>query len=252
MAKVVTLDESTQPLRTLSEAELQTYDEQGFVILDKVFPSQDITTLNDEIERLMPEHGDTMANRPGWIFQLGLRSELISNFARDERILSLIEDIVHPGIAIHSAKLVSKMPNTDIVCHWHQDEAFYTRPDDPKSFSQTRMSIWVPLQDANVANGCMWVVPGSHRWGLQDYEVMDYGACVRKLTPEEYANEHAIPVPLPAGSMLLFHGLLWHHSKGNSTDHVRQAFIVSYQEATSLADVGQRKLIRPAPASNGE
>ena len=247
MAKVVAVDESAPPLRTLSAAELQTYHEQGYIVLDNVFPPEDVTAINEELERLLPEYGDTEEHRPGWIFQLGLRSELISSFARDERILSLIEDIVQPGIAIHSAKLVSKVPHSDIVCHWHQDEAFYTRPNDPKSFSQTRMSIWVPLQDANEANGCMWIVPGSHRWGLQDYVVMDYGACVRRLSPEEYANEHAIPMPLPAGSMLLFHGLLWHHSKGNSTDHVRRAFIVSYQEATSEADVGQRKLIRPAP-----
>lgn len=247
MAKAIALNESTQTLRTLSAAELETYGEQGYVVLDDVFSPEDMAALNDEIERLLPEHGDTEAHRPGWIFQLGLRSELISTLARDERILSLIEDIVQPGIAIHSAKLVAKEPHSDIVCHWHQDEAFYTRPDDPKSFSKTRMSIWVPLQDANEANGCMWIVPGSQRWGLQDYEVMDYGACVRKLTPEEYANEHAIPMPLRAGSLLLFHGLLWHTSRGNSTDRVRRAFIVSYQEATSLADVGQRKLIRPAP-----
>ncbi len=247
MAKAIAPVQSAQPLRSLSAAELETYDERGFVIIDDAFPPEDVTAINDEIERMMPEHADTQEHRPGWIFQLGLRSELLGTFARDERILSLIEDIVQPGIAVHSAKLVSKVPHSDIVCHWHQDEAFYTRPDDPKSFSQTRMSIWMPLQDANEANGCMRVVPGSHRWGLQDYEVMDYGACVRKLTPEEYANEHAIPVPLPAGSVLLFHGLLWHHSKGNQTDRVRRAFIVSYQEATSLADVGQRKLIRPAP-----
>ncbi len=246
MAKTMTLTEHAQPLRTLSAAELETYEEQGFVTLEDVFPQADVRAINDEIERLMPEHGDRTANRPGWILQLGLRSELLSGLARDERILSLIEDIVHPGIAVHSAKLVAKVPHSDIVCHWHQDEAFYTKPDDPKTHSQTRMSIWVPLQDANEANGCMWVVPGSHRWGLQDFEIMDYGACIRKLTPEEYADEHAIPVPLPAGSMLLFHGMLWHHSKGNSTDHVRRAFIVSYQEATVLSDNAQWKLIRPA------
>ena len=182
MAKVVAADRSTQSLRTLSAAELQTYHEQGYVVLDNVFPPEDVTAINDEIERLLPEYGDTQEHRPGWIFQLGLRSEFISEFAREERILALIEDIVQPGIAIHSAKLVSKVPHSDIVCHWHQDEAFYTRPNDPKSFSQTRMSVWVPLQDANEANGCMWVVPGSHRWGLQDYVVMDYGACVRRLS----------------------------------------------------------------------
>ena len=100
MAKAIAVDESTLPLRTLSAAELQTYHEQGYVILDDVFPPEDVTAINEELERLLPEYGDTEEHRPGWIFQLGLRSELLGNFARDERILSLIEDIVRPGIAI--------------------------------------------------------------------------------------------------------------------------------------------------------
>ena len=64
MAKVVALAEQTQSLRALSAADRQTYDEQGFVIVDNVFPPEVVTALNDEIERLMPEHGDTTANRP--------------------------------------------------------------------------------------------------------------------------------------------------------------------------------------------
>ena len=150
MAKVVVLEEQTQSLRALSAAELQTYDEQGFVILDNVFSPADVTALNNEIKRLMPEHGDTTVSRPGWILQIGLRSDLISSFARDERILSLIEDIVRPGIAVHSAKLVTKVPHSDIICHWHQDEAFYTKPDDPKTHSKTRMF-------------CLGTAPGRHR-----------------------------------------------------------------------------------------
>ena len=55
-------------MRALSASELQTYDEQGFVILDNVFPPADVTALNNEIKRLMPEHGDKAAkpNRDGY------------------------------------------------------------------------------------------------------------------------------------------------------------------------------------------
>ena len=53
------------------------------------------------------------------------KSELARRFAQDERLLSLVQDLVRPGLAIHSTKLVPKAPHSDDVCHWHQDEAYY-------------------------------------------------------------------------------------------------------------------------------
>ncbi|MDP6037406.1 MAG: phytanoyl-CoA dioxygenase family protein, partial [Candidatus Latescibacteria bacterium] len=59
--------------------------------------------------------------------------------------------------------------------------------------------------------------------------------------------DDAILCPVKAGDMLLFHACLWHHSKGNQTDRVRRAFIVSYQEATVPRGNGkQYKILRQA------
>jgi len=238
--------------RRLSAAELDAYRSDGFVVVPRVFPADELERIDQEIDRLLPEYGDRTGYRQGWILGFGVRSDVTRAVAEDERILSLIEDIVHPGIAIHSAKLVAKLPHSDDVCHWHQDEAFYLKPDDPLTHSQTRMSVWVPLQDAHQRNGCLWVVPGSHTWGLEPFVTVDYGTCRRKLTKEEYANQHAIPVPVSAGSVVLFSAWTWHHSKNNQTDHVRRAFIVSYQEATvgrGAANGLDWRILRAAPAA---
>jgi ectoine hydroxylase-related dioxygenase (phytanoyl-CoA dioxygenase family) len=123
------------------------------------------------------------------------------------------------------------------------------KPDDPSTFSQTRMSVWVPLQEATVDNGCLWVVPGSHRWGLEEFTVVDYGTCLRKLNREDYAREHGIPVSVNAGDVVLFNAYTWHSSQGNVTGRVRRAFIVSYQEATVPGGLGEQwKILRAAPA----
>lgn len=231
----------------LSEAQRRTYDEDGFVIVPDVFSTGDLQALDGEVDRLLPDHEDRAGHRPGWILGVGTCSDLAKAVAKDERILALIEDIVQPGIAIHSAKLVAKVPGSDIECHWHQDEAFYRRPADASTHSRTRMSVWVPLQDADERNGCLWVVPGSHRWGLQPFVQVEYGQCRRKLTKEEYANEHAVPVSVSAGSVVLFSAWTWHHSKTNHTDRVRRAFIVSYQEATiGQGAAAEWRILRPA------
>ncbi|MGH2352393.1 MAG: phytanoyl-CoA dioxygenase family protein [Chloroflexota bacterium] len=235
--------------RGLSPEQRRVYDEQGFVVVPDVFPPEELAAIDREIDRLLAEPGnDAGGIHPTWIFQVARKSEMARTFAEDERLLALVEDVVMPGIAIHSTKLVPKPPHSDDVCHWHQDEAFYLKPEDPDTFSRTRMSVWVPLQDADERNGCVWVVPGSHRWGIDPYHMADTGQCRKVIDREAYANEHAIPMRMPAGGVMLFSAWLWHHSKGNQTDRVRRAFIVSYQEATVRRGAGEQwKILRPAP-----
>jgi ectoine hydroxylase-related dioxygenase (phytanoyl-CoA dioxygenase family) len=219
------------------------------VIVPEVLPASELAAIDAEVDRLLarPDVGGKLQNHPGWLLQLGLHSDLMRRFVQDERVLDLVGDIVQPGIAIYSAKLATKLPHNPEVCHWHQDDAYYVKQSD----SQTRMSVWIPLQDAHQRNGCLWVLPGSHHWGLQPHMRYDYGQCRTAMRYEDVDLSLAIPVEVPAGTAVLFSALLWHYSKGNETDHVRRAFIVSYQEATVPRGNGaQWKILRPAPAAS--
>ncbi len=244
--------------RRLSAAERHTYEELGYVVVPDVIPADELEAVDDEIDRLLErllaerrERGEARGvahhDGSGSLLQLGLRSEVCQRFAEDGRVLDLIEDIVKPGIAIYSVKLIAKPPFTDMPCHWHQDDAYYVQ----KSESQTRMSVWIPLQRAHETNGCLWVVPKSHQWGLQQHANKSYGQCRLSMNDQEIEailREQAIPVPVAAGSAVLFSALLWHGSKGNETETVRRAFITSYQEATVPQGNGEQwKILRPAP-----
>ena len=137
----------------------------------------------------------------------------------------------------------ARLPHQDVVCHWHQDDAYYVK----QSESQARMSVWMPLQDAHAQNGCLWVVPHSHLWGLKEHHTKSFGQCRLSMDEREIDLSHVIPVPVKAGSAVLFSALLWHGSRGNQTDAVRRAFIVSYQEAAVPRGNGEQwKILRPA------
>lgn len=249
---------SSVPRRTLTAAEREHYEREGYVIVPDVFPPADLQAIDAEIDRLLDkllaerrERGEARGNGhhedTGSILQLGLRSPVCQQVAEDPRVLDLIEEIVTPGIAIYSVKLIAKPPFTDVPCHWHQDDAYYVK----QSASQARMSAWVPLQDAHERNGCLWIVPRSHLWGLQQHANKAYGQCRLSMNDEEIdaiLKDQAAPVPVKAGSAVLFSALLWHGSKGNQTATVRRAFITSYQESTVPRGNGdQWKIVRGAP-----
>jgi phytanoyl-CoA hydroxylase len=235
--------------RRLSATEREAYERDGYVVIHDVFPTRELATIDRELDRLIERPGVAAGpNRRGWIYDVASRSTVTRRFAEDARLIALVEDVVYPGLAIHSSKLVTKEPRSADVCHWHQDEAFYLNPEDSDTRSQRRMSVWVPLQEATEENGCLWVVPGSHRWGLEEWAWQDHGTCQKRLTRHEYAEQHAIAIPARAGAAVLFTAWTWHHSKNNNTDRTRRAFIVSYQEATVAKGAGQQwKVLRPVP-----
>lgn len=244
--------------RVLTPDECVAYDDLGYVVVPDVIPSDELATIDHEVDQVEQQLLAERRGRRRWrdagesptgvLLQLGIRSNVCQQVAQDERVLTLIEDIVRPGIAIFSIKLITKPPFTDIPCHWHQDDAYYVR----RSESATRMSVWLPLQASHEENGCLWVVPRSHQWGLQPHRKRDWGQCRHAMEPTEIDRvvaEQAIPVPVPAGAAVLFSARLWHGSKGNSTDVRRRAVITSYQEATTVGGNGaQWKVLRPAEA----
>jgi len=234
--------------RRLTDYELQTYEEQGYVVLHDVFPRREMEAMNAELDAFLQsekasEHLNIQAPAgPGWIMALGLATEKTRDFCEDPRILDLVESLVYPGIAIYSAKLVTKEPLSPTICHWHQDEAYYNR----RVKANHRMSIWAPLQDTTVEQGCLEVIPGSHRRGLQPAINRETGTCSLSLdVPVDLENR--VYCPIPMGSMILFDSLLWHASAGNTTNQRRRSFIVSYQEATAEGGNGKQwKILRPA------
>ena len=115
---------------------------------------------------------------------------------------------------------------------WHQDETHIPTRD------RSLTGVWIALDDATVENGCLWVIPGSHRAGVlyPDREQNDPRFdCTREAYGFHYREEDAVPVELPAGTALIFNGYLLHRSLPNSGSHgLRRALVNHYMSAESL------------------
>jgi phytanoyl-CoA hydroxylase len=113
---------------------------------------------------------------------------------------------------------------------WHQDERYIPTRD------RSLVGAWIALDDATVDNGCLWVVPGSHRNGYF-WPTRAHG------DPEEYDPSDqaygfdeslAVPVEVKAGSVVFFNGYTLHRSLRNRTQGYRRALVNHYLNAWSL------------------
>ena len=105
---------------------------------------------------------------------------------------------------------------------WHLDNPYWS------FYSRDAISIWVALDDATLANGCMWYLPGTHK--LATWENPGIGANMRdifKFYPE-WEEIEAVPCPCPAGSAVFHNGLTAHGAGTNMTPRPRRAMTCGY------------------------
>lgn len=103
---------------------------------------------------------------------------------------------------------------------WHQDCAYFNVPIDT-----TVVGVWGALDPATVENGCMHVIPGSHREGPHPhFKVRDWQICDTDVRADQ-----GVPVPLEPGGLLFWHGLTHHGSPMNRSDQSRRGIQLHYQ-----------------------
>lgn len=226
----------------LSAEQIQSYHEHGFTIVKDLLAPSELSAMNAHLDQIVAsgQYVRGAGGREGSIHALSLISDQAKQVEQDERILDIIAALVNPGIAVHSSKLVTKLPYAADVCHWHQDDAYFG------AACRNRCSVWIPLQDTDESNGCLWFIPGSQLQGLLPHDGRkDWGTCRRSLREEDFDLSKAIPIAAQAGSIVIFNVLACHHSKNNRTAQTRRAFIITYQEASAEKSGAQWRILRP-------
>ncbi|WPP51215.1 phytanoyl-CoA dioxygenase family protein [Catalinimonas niigatensis] len=110
------------------------------------------------------------------------------------------------------------------VVAWHQDYSYWTRTQPMQ-----HLTCWTGLDDANVDNGCLYYVPGSHRWGLLDKPELagDMEGLMDYLTEEQKTEFKPVPIEMKKGYATFHHPLMVHGSYANQSPHSRRAFVLN-------------------------
>lgn len=104
---------------------------------------------------------------------------------------------------------------------WHQDEAYW----DP-GHDYNACSIWMPLQEATLENGCMTFIPGSHLLEVQPHHSINFDPRIHGLELDEVDASTAIYCPLPPGGCTIHHSRTMHYTPPNGSPNPRRAYIL--------------------------
>jgi hypothetical protein len=110
------------------------------------------------------------------------------------------------------------------VVAWHQDYSYWTR-----TLPIAHLTCWIGLDDSTRENGCLYYVPGSHRWNLLPRTGLtgDMDEIMTVLTPEQKQDFQPVPIELKRGECSFHHPLMVHGSYANYSDKPRRATLVN-------------------------
>jgi phytanoyl-CoA hydroxylase len=167
-------------------------------------------------------HGSTLNYRK---IQDLERDPLFLAYMQHPRFRGITRQLVGEDVSVYRAMFMNKPAARGTVLPYHQDGGSQWHLDRERF-----ITVWTALDDATVENGCMEVIPGSHKLGL----LSEHG---HTLTPEQEARHcrdtDSIFLETPAGEAILLHNYLLHRSGVNRTEQPRRAFSVVYMDAAT-------------------
>lgn len=223
----------------------ETYHRDGFLVVPGLFNASEIQLLKSEtaaifrgergeIEGLLPVNNDDtdedVLRRYVAIHFPHKLSTHIKEALGHPGVIQVLKAIVGPNLKAMQSMLFVKGPGKAGQA-WHQDEYYIPTRD------RSLVGVWIAIDDANLKNGCLWIIPGSQKSGYMMQRVPNIDSEFADVDTIDVStwNGQPIPVEVKAGDVVFFNGYTLHSSRKNHTaDCFRAALVNHYMSAESM------------------
>ena len=229
----------------LTPQEIETYHRDGIVVPDTRLPDPVLAEMRAALERLIADNSHASSDFllcPHLIhdaaqdfgdFQPIRGDRAWLDFACRDEILDMVAQVIGPDVILWGTTVFGKPAGVGKETPWHQDGEYWPiRPLET-------CSVWIALDDAGPENGCLRVIPGSHRdRRLRGHHARpgDDLTLNRELDADELDESQARDVVLEAGQMSLHDIYLLHGSDANTSGKRRAGFVLRFMPASSVYD----------------
>ena len=234
----------------LSQAEIEKYREDGYVIPSFRLPKARVDHMRGVLDKLI---ADNPGVRPEKLVSAHVEgdnregvkgSSEFLNLARDANIVEMVSDVIGEDVILWGCHVFCKPAGEGYETPWHQDGHYW--PIRPLA----TCTAWVALDRSDRENGCLKVIPGSHKGNvLHEHLHEDRADLVlsQRTRDDAFDAGKAVDLELDPGQMSLHDVYLIHGADANRSARRRAGVAIRYMPATSLFD----RSLRPADSKSG-
>lgn len=215
----------------LDKEQIEQYHREGFLVFEQLIDREKLASYLAVLDELVARGQQmTESHRPHWSLELNADGDPIPgvlhkvqgvcqeeprilNLARERSLVEVAEALLGPDLDVFGTKFFPKLPRLGTSTRWHQDNFYFGTESD------RILSCGIYLQDADRENGCLRVIPGSHKGAIAVHE--KDGA-----THESWAQvdeSGAVDLEIPGGTAVFFSANILHGAYDNHSDRSRYA-----------------------------
>lgn len=235
--------------KVLTDEQVQFFVDNGYLIVEGLVTPKEVEELRadtahlarggypcETLQPLPAELSDDEAlKRILCIHQPHYVSPVMEKYVKHSQICGVLSQITaaHLPFWDGSVKCMQSMlfvkPPTFQGQAWHQDEIYIPTRD------RSLIGAWIALDPATQENGCLWVLPGSHKMGYLYPQRAHGNPDEFDFAPESHGfdESESIPVEVPMGAVVFFNGYLLHRSFKNRSEIYRRVLVSHYMNAWS-------------------
>ncbi len=248
----------------LTQSQIDKFHEEGYLQLDNLLAPEDLNPVIWEFEGIIDRRArklyaegkiTSLHEREPFDRRIALLAEeaksitdglgpiqtkgpAMFHLMRNPKLLDVIESLVGPEILCHPTQVVRPRmrDNTHMDGYryggrrvpWHQDAGVFR----PEADNTLLLTAWIPFTEANMENGCLSVIPGSHKHGLCLHQSVNKAPFFFTyiIPDEELPPGEPKPLPTKPGGLIIFHNFTCHSSIPNISDRTRWSIDLRYQD----------------------
>ena len=231
----------------LTKAEIEQYRELGYLVVPGVFDAELLAEIRRAVDAIVADAGKVTTHTDVYDLEESHTQQaprvrriktphkhfpFFAELTRNPRITGVLAQLIGSDLRLHGAKLNMKSAGYGAAVEWHQDWAFYPHTNDDV------LATGLYLDDCDMANGPLLVVPGTHKGPVYDHHADGYfvGAMAPEIEGLDYAE--AVPLTGKAGSMTIHHARLVHGSALNTSSKPRRLLLHEYTAADAWPLMG--------------
>lgn len=227
----------------ITEKDVQFYKEEGYLLVRGVFNQEEVAEMREAVEKIILRAAHAkMDHNAAWQGDFLPPDELKklvlkgfhdvhyhdSAFMRaviHPNMTDVLKGIIGPNVQLHHSKMLVKPPANGAAFPMHQDYPYFPHRD------HSMLAASVHLDDADNENGCLYVVPGSHKQGAIPHVGQHF------LNHKEHPISSGTACPAKAGDVLFFNYLTIHGSNVNRSERTRRNVLFQYRDASDVPTV---------------